>query len=393
MPVNFPSIGELDKMGGMDFGAYEQAQNQIGLANQFAQQGLQQGVEDLRAKSLANMYSEQINPLNVERQRLSNEGTGFDNQSKGVKARTDMALEEPDKEAKRAKLLADADEEKLKQLFAKGEAMSLDPDPAKAAIGNKMREASWKEQQRRAAAADALKQTEAITGSRKDVAEINAGARKESAQISADAAKARNASTTDYDALLLKYAKNPTAQAELRITRAEQLAARGDAAGAQRELQLAAEARARLAEDYNNRALGTPGIDVAATAELPPSARPAAKATVGNVGAPRAAGRGDPPAGSGNLTADEQRDAMTEAQRAIADIEAEIKRAPNAEAKAVLQAQLDKAKRGILPAASTKPQVPGVRQGYVAIFKNGKPAGQVPAAQAEAAKAQGYSLQ
>jgi hypothetical protein len=398
MPVNFPSIGELDRMGGMDFGAYEQAQNQIGLANQFAQQGLQQGTEDLRTKALANMYSEQVNPLRVENQRLQNEGTGFDNQSRGVKARTDMALEGDDREAKRAKMLADLDEEKLKQLFAKGEALSIDPDPTKAAAGNRMREASWKEQQRRAAAEDSLKQTREITGSREKVAGTNADAKKEAAQIAADAKKASVSSQTDYDSLLLKYAKNPTAQAELRITRAQMLAAQGDAAGAQRELTLAQEARQRVAEDISNKGLATPGIDTAAVAELPANMRPAARATVGTVGPatpgsgtapPRSAGRGDPPPGSGMVTADEQRDALSVRDKAIADIEAEIKRTRDPAAKAVLQAELDKV-RG---PAGAKAQPAGVRQGFIPIYKNGKPVGQVPASQADAAKAQGYTLQ
>jgi hypothetical protein len=339
------------------------------------------------------MYSEQINPLNVERQRLSNEGSGFDNQSKGVKARTDIALEDTDKEAKRQKLLTDASEEHLKRLFAQGEAWSMDPDPKKSEIGNKMREASWKEQQRRAAAEDSLKQTREITGSREKVAGTNADAKKEAAQIAADAKKASVSSQTDYDSLLLKYAKNPTAQAELRITRAQMLAAQGDAAGAQRELTLAQEARQRVAEDISNKGLATPGIDTAAVAELPANMRPAARATVGTVGPvtqgsgnapPRTAGRGDPPAGSGLVTADEQRDALSVRDKAIADIEAEIKRTQDPRAKAVLQAELDKVKPRVAPAVPT---------GRVAVVGPDGKKYSLPAGQLEQAIKQGYKKQ
>lgn len=44
------------------------------------------------------------------------------------------------------------------------------------------------------------------------------------------------------------------------------------------------------------------------------------------------------------------------------------------------------------PATNRATTVPGVKPGYVALYKNGKPVGQVPKEQADAAKAQGYEV-
>lgn len=164
--MNMPSIAELGQMEFMAPAAFQQANQQIGLANQFAQQGLQGGEMDLKSKMLSNMFAEQANPLKIQGLGLDNTMSQLKNDILGVDSRVSAATEEEQKLAKKAKFLAEADEGTLKQVMARGEAMSLHPDPKVKARGDQMLQDSWAEQQRRAKAADALKQAEVAGGIR-----------------------------------------------------------------------------------------------------------------------------------------------------------------------------------------------------------------------------------
>ncbi len=397
MPVQLPSLNELAQMEFMSPMAFQQAQNQIGLGTQFAQQGLEQGAADLQAKSLANMFAEQANPLKVQQLGLQNEGMGYENTVKGVEARTQSELEEESKAAKRATLLEQASESELAQLTAKAQAMLMRTDqPELQAKGQKMLDASWAEQQRRNKAADELEKTKTIVGGRKVVAEINAASRKDSAQITADAKAAKGASATDFDALILKYAKNPVAQAELRISRAEMKAAQGDAAGAARELQLAAEARARAAEDVTNRGLATPGVDVATVANLPPSERPAAKAPVGTVGPTGQQPAPQRPSGPTNTSERSMAASVADTVR-IPNPQEEIRRqqalidsgALSPADKAVAQQYIADVKKKY-NLDGQKAATPAVPQGRVAVVDANGKAFSIPEGQLEQALKQGY---
>jgi hypothetical protein len=104
--VNLPNFSELAQMEFMSPMAFQQANNQIGLANQFQNQNLAMGEQDLRTKALANMFSEQANPLKIQQLGLNNEGMGYENTTKRVQAETDAALKEENIMAKRQKMLA-----------------------------------------------------------------------------------------------------------------------------------------------------------------------------------------------------------------------------------------------------------------------------------------------
>ena len=89
-----PTISELANVMTLDPLMYQQAMQQIGVGNQAAQQGLDMGTQDLRAKSLANLYSEQANPIKLQQEQANLAGTGFENlqlQSQGMASRFDVA--------------------------------------------------------------------------------------------------------------------------------------------------------------------------------------------------------------------------------------------------------------------------------------------------------------
>lgn len=225
MPVNLPSLTELQNAQFVDPMFFGQVQNQIGLGNQFAQQGLEKGAADLQQQVLANLFAEQNNPQRVEQQRLQNEGLGYDNQSKGVQARTDVELEGESKVAKRAKLLASASDDDLKRLQAQAEAEMLNPDPAVQARGQKKLEGSWQELQRRAKAADSLKQAEAAAGGKLAVARIQQEGANER-NIRDNETRLRNQQSKDQAAL--QKANGSAPNAEKAAVRAQLLADEAD---------------------------------------------------------------------------------------------------------------------------------------------------------------------
>lgn len=168
MPL--PSITELGAMGGLDPFAFSQAQNQVSLGNQQAQQGLEQGAANLQATGLQNLFNEQNNPQLVQAQGQINQGRGYTNREAAVKAQQTEDLSGADTNAKRAKMLADLDEDTLKSLTAKGEAFSIrgagEGNADMEAAGKRMMEAGRKELAARAA-----------QGSKEDIARQQAEAK------------------------------------------------------------------------------------------------------------------------------------------------------------------------------------------------------------------------
>lgn len=184
--VNFPSMSELQIMGGLDFPQFQQAQERMGLASQFANQNLAMGQEDLRTKALANMFSEQANPLRINQLGLQNEGMGYENTTKRVQAETDDALKEENIMAKRQKMLADLDENKLKQFMSRAEMEMMSDDPRLQQSGQKKIMMSKAELERRLKQQDELAKIAAQGQNSKDVANIQAGATLGAARIGAD---------------------------------------------------------------------------------------------------------------------------------------------------------------------------------------------------------------
>lgn len=183
--VNLPSFSELGQMEFMSPMAFQQAQNQMGLANQFQQQNLAMGQEDLRAKALANMFSEQSNPLKINKLGLENEGMGYENTVKQVEADTAAALKEENIMAKRQKMLAELDENKLKQFMSRAEMEMMSDDPKLQASGQKKIMMSKAELDRRNKQQDELAKIAAQGQNSLAVANVGAAATRYSADKNA----------------------------------------------------------------------------------------------------------------------------------------------------------------------------------------------------------------
>lgn len=384
MPVNLPSLTELGNAQFIDPMFYGQVQNQIGLGNQFAQQGLDKGAADLQQQVLANLFAEQNNPQRVEQQRLQNEGLGYDNQSKGVQARTDVELEGESKAAKRAKLLASASEDDLKRLQAQAEAELLNPDPQVQARAQKKLEGSWGEIQRRAKAADKLRETETIVGGRKSVAETNAAARETAALLSLEGNKyradvqralaaARGSGAGGGAMNLDKTLADAYRRAAEATDPDEKTALTAYAQGIQDIIVTQKQALAGTKPDLNQ--MGVPTLKLPGVA-VPP--------TVKSTGPTNAGERAMKAAVADSLAVPNMAEEIRR-QQALVDSGALSK-----EDKAVAEqyiAQL-KQKQG---QGKTAAPVKATKEGYTVIYKNGQPA-QVPNANLEKALAQGYTL-
>lgn len=267
--VNLPSINELGAMGGMDFGAYQQAQNQIGLANLFQQQNLASGAADLQTKNLANQYSEQANPLRLDKLGLENVGTGYDNTLKRVESETKAALQGDDIASKRQKMLADMDETKLKQLETRAQWEMMQEDPKVRESGMRKLMASKAEWERRNKHTDDMEKIKLQGQNSMDVAKVHAGATERSAQISADArrqiAESKNKGVASFDDAVrlgkFKTIESALTYATIQLQTAESL-----------EDQQAWAVRAKQFEDLlRNKALASSNgkIDPGAATNLP----------------------------------------------------------------------------------------------------------------------------
>ena len=137
------------------------------------EQNNQMQAQELEKSSLANIFSAQQNPQLLEQQRLSNDGMGFDNMSRGVKGRHDVATEgfKLD-DAKRAQALA-APEHEIKMMATKAQQMAYDPDPAIQAKGKKLMQMSQAAIEARQKHADEMEKQELIRKSAERVAAGN----------------------------------------------------------------------------------------------------------------------------------------------------------------------------------------------------------------------------
>lgn len=267
--------------------AFQQAQDQIGLANQFKQQGLASGQQDLQAKVLQNLFQSQNDPLKLQQQRLQNQGTENANMKSGVEGRTAMATENEAREARRAKLLAEASEEDLKRLQTQAIKEYESEDPATRARGEKKLIASKAEFDRRNATADKQKLQREELDSREKVAAGNNAATLGAAQIGANArvtaAGARGKTNMDFDAAVAAGKISPAKAAVYYAIQAQQSDDPQEQAGLY--------ARAAQFEKLAQSTTGAPktGVDVPAVANLPEMKAPTA---FGGAPAPKApAGR------------------------------------------------------------------------------------------------------
>lgn len=154
----FPSIQGLAQMEFLPAFAFQQARDQTALANQFAQQEMQAGEQDIQAKRLANMFSEQNNPLRLEEARLTNTGKGLSNVMEGMKNEDYQAVRTEKVAASKAEALQKATQAELLQLQqrAQQEMAKAAQSGDKAAMDKAMKvmDGSWEEITRRRNAED-----------------------------------------------------------------------------------------------------------------------------------------------------------------------------------------------------------------------------------------------
>lgn len=390
-----PSISELGQMEFMGFPAYKEAQNQVTLANMMQQQKLQAGQGEIEAQNLRNLFDQANNPQKLDANRLANEGSVFDNQIRGVKARNDVAMEGEDLEVRRQKAFSMASEEKLKALEAQGQAEMMNPDPTVAERGRKKMEATWEEFKRRQKAADDLKKTETIVNGRKEVADNRE-----------DGLNSRNA-TDNETRRALASAKNKAAaekaqgsapNAEKAAVRSQILADETDDPELKAYYLKQADGFTKYSMALKNAVAGTKpdmaqfGIqtNVVNTGMGQANSRPAGAG--GQNAPPMSRGAGDPPAGAGLPTTKEEADTQRMTYD-MAGIEREYMNAKDPAIRKVLGDQMRKmaAERDAKAPVAKAPAIQAPA-GRVVIYKDGKPVGSVPQAQVEAAKKQGYTL-
>lgn len=130
MPMNLPTLADLqDLYGAGSVTALDQAEQQQGLARQWAQGELSGQEQDVQAKTLKNVFDTQQNPQLLEQRRLQNIGLGNDNVISGVTSRRAAANEGMQLSEDQRKFALTATEQDLKQaeLWAQGEMQSGDP--------------------------------------------------------------------------------------------------------------------------------------------------------------------------------------------------------------------------------------------------------------------------
>lgn len=287
--MNMPSITDLSQLQflppGLNMMAGQGVQN--ALASQ--QTGLQQQGADLQRTNLQNLFDESNNPTRLAQGQANLAGTTSENILKKIDADQRQTLAPEELAAKRQKMVTGLADDQLKEFMSHAEQNMMSEDPA---IAEKAKDAylrSAKEVSRRETAKDTQANTSLIVSGRENVAGVNADAKVDAAKLLADAKIAAKTGTAqDFDTLILKNAKSPAAQAEIRISRAEKLLSDGDTEGAARQYALAEQARQRVAEDSKNKGLAY-GIDTPAVADLPAKPSPTATAPVrvpGGVQAP-----------------------------------------------------------------------------------------------------------
>lgn len=386
MPL--PSLTELGQAEFMSPMMFQQAQEQMGLGMQQAQQGLDKGKLDMAAQSLANIFAEKQNPQLLEQTNLMNQGRALENRMNTVKANDIEALAPEAREAKRAEMLAKMGEDELKQLTAKGETLSIrgaaEDDPVMEARGKKMMEAGRKEMESRYKGQVAL-----------DKMNAQAQGRLEGIAMQQSGANQRNAND---NATKLQVAQQRAASI---AAKAKDNPKNAEAAAVHYQLIADSdpdpEVRAEAAENAKKYAAYSMALKNAQAGNKPDMAQFGIQTNPVNLGIgtasdspmrnapPRTSGAGDPPAGAGLV--------QNEARRAAVDlsaVEEEYARATDPKIRAVLAEQIKK-ERAYKDQVS-KPTAPQAKAGYIVIFKDGKPVGQIPAANAEKARAQGYSL-
>lgn len=246
--------------------AQDQLNNQNALAQQFADQGLQQGAQNVRETELANLFNEQNNPLTLEKNRLANRGSTVD-----VNRKEATATQAIDQDLRDYALKAK--ESDLKQLETEGQRLAYSNDPQERAMGQHLLEnhrdfikARMEEELR---GANRLKEIGATTAGQKEVEQMRIDAGKYvktkavgdfKDQISLALSKAKKAS--DQHAILTRASVMAEQAGEMALATNYQAQAAA----------LEPQARAELAAAGNlNTTIGQNGLEFGARGAAVPS--------------------------------------------------------------------------------------------------------------------------
>lgn len=268
--------------GGWNPETYMQGRAQVESSNQ--SQASARSLEAERAKQagLESLFQEQSLPTRVKQGEANLQGTLFDNTSKGVKSRLDVATE-PFKldEAKRQQALA-MPEHEIKMMQAKGQQWAMSDDPALAAKGAAILQKSAAAIEARQKHKDEMEKQELIRTSAERIARGNNAATLGAAQLRANAV-GKKAQSPQEVAAKLGYEKGAvyyTIQAENADTPEEAaqyrtLAQKFEEANI-RAKSAAAQTGAAIKPDLNQLGIPTVGGGGAPAAQQPVAKPPSA---------------------------------------------------------------------------------------------------------------------
>lgn len=135
LPMNFSNPMDLEKIYSMNPFIMGQVQKgrgmQDALAQQFADQSLTEGQHDIRSKELANLFSEQNNPLRLEQMRHTNQQMQMANEKQG-------ALQGAQIDDELSRMAMNASERDLKELENEAQKLAYSKNPAERAQGEQM---------------------------------------------------------------------------------------------------------------------------------------------------------------------------------------------------------------------------------------------------------------
>jgi hypothetical protein len=136
--MDLPKYDQYEQMFGAGPLATNYAMKDMGLAQQFQQQKLEQEKQASQKATLANQFDTENNPMLLEQQRLINTGRGYANDSAGVKARIDKATEGLQLDAAQQKFIKEAKQSDLDQMELQAQKWAYSPDPQQRAQGEQM---------------------------------------------------------------------------------------------------------------------------------------------------------------------------------------------------------------------------------------------------------------
>lgn len=328
---------------------FQQAQEQSGLANQFAQQNLAIGGQDLQSKLLGNMFQQQADPMRLQAMGLENQGRQNANSISGVNARIAGGTEQEAMAAKRAELLAKASDDELKALRTQAEKEYESDDPAVRARGEKKLMASVAEFNRRNKQTDAKEIAQVKADERLGLEAFRQGEMNSRSQAAIDArAAAAAAKASQAAGGILQAVQNGKMGFEKGATAFEVMASmESDPVKAQQYSEMSKRlAQANISQrnaqagtkvDLNKLGIQTNQFDLGVGGAPLSMGGGSINAPGPNMN-PSTGGRGDPPAGAGIVTpADE---AHRKAVMNISQIEEEYARNKDPAARRVLAGQI-----------------------------------------------------